>query len=79
MENKINIENILRDCPMYTKLYSPLFGTVELLSIGDGDYDKYPISVRTKEKGSVESTQTSILFQESINNPPLVTAGEQSK
>ena len=52
MENKINIANILRDYPMGTKLYSPLFGAVELLSIED-DFDyKYPISVRTKEKGS---------------------------
>ena len=51
-EKKINIANILRDCQMGTKLYSPLFGTVELLSIGNGDYDKLPISVRTKEKGS---------------------------
>ena len=52
MENKINIANILCDYPMGTKLYSPLFGAVELLSIED-DFDyKYPISVRTKEKGS---------------------------
>ena len=49
MENKINIANILRDCPMGTKLYSPLFGAVELLSIGDDD--NYPIAARTEEKG----------------------------
>ena len=37
---------------MGTKLYSPLFGAVELLSIED-DFDyKYPIAVRTKGKGS---------------------------
>ena len=52
MGKKINIANILRDYPMGTKLYSPLFGAVELLSIED-DFDyKYPIAVRTKEKGS---------------------------
>ena len=33
MENKINIAEILRDCPKDTKLYSPLFGEVELKTI----------------------------------------------
>lgn len=33
MENKINIAEILRDCPKGTKLYSPLFGKCELESI----------------------------------------------
>lgn len=35
MENKINIAEILRDCPKDTKLYSPLFGEVELKTIHD--------------------------------------------
>lgn len=30
MENKINIAEILKDCPKGTKLYSPLFGEVTL-------------------------------------------------
>lgn len=30
MENKINIAEILKDCPKGTKLYSPLFGEVAL-------------------------------------------------
>lgn len=30
MENKINIAEILKDCPKGTKLYSPLFGNVTL-------------------------------------------------
>lgn len=50
-EKKINIANILRYCPMGTRLYSPLFGAVELLSIGDDVDYKYPISVRTEEEG----------------------------
>lgn len=35
MENKINIAEIFRDCPKDTKLYSPLFGEVELKTIHD--------------------------------------------
>lgn len=46
--NKINIAEILKDCPKGTKLYSSLFGKVELLSVGD-DCD-FPITVRTDEK-----------------------------
>lgn len=30
MENKINIAEILKDCPKWMKLYSPLFGEVKL-------------------------------------------------
>ena len=37
MENKINIAEILRDCPKGTKLYSPLFGKCELVAIGSDD------------------------------------------
>lgn len=41
MENKINIAEILRDCPKGTKLYSPLFGKCELVGVDtdeDGDF-----------------------------------------
>lgn len=34
---KINIAEILRDCPKGTKLYSPLFGKCELVAIGSDD------------------------------------------
>ena len=49
MYNKdINIAEILKDCPMGMKLYSSLFGKVELLSVDD-DCD-FPITVRIDEK-----------------------------
>ena len=43
MENKINIAEILKDCPKGTKLYSTVFGEVTFDSIGIED--KYPIVV----------------------------------
>lgn len=44
MYNKdINIAEILKDCPMGTKLYSPLFGNVELFSVSENNI---PIKVR---------------------------------
>ena len=44
MENKINIAEILRDIPEGTKLYSPLFGKCEYISVVG---DKRPINIRT--------------------------------
>lgn len=46
MANKINIAEILKDCPKCTKLYSPVCGEVELSQICDDCY-KYPIIVKT--------------------------------
>lgn len=46
--NKINIAEKLKNCPKGTKLYSSLFGKVELLSVDD-DCD-FPITVRADEK-----------------------------
>lgn len=50
MEKKdnINIAEILKDCPKGMKLYSPLFGRVELLSVDD--VCDFPITVRTVER-----------------------------
>lgn len=35
MEQKINIAELLKDAPKGTKLYSPLFGDIELISVTD--------------------------------------------
>lgn len=53
MENKINIAEILRDCPKGTKLYSPLFGTVTLECCDINSKD-YPIRT-TLHNGSCTS------------------------
>lgn len=46
MENKINIAEILKDCPKGMKLYSPLYGEVEYQRINATDY---PIVVMDRE------------------------------
>lgn len=38
MENKINIAEILKDCPKGMELYSPIYGKVELLEV-DSNYE----------------------------------------
>lgn len=44
MKNKINIAEILKDCPKGTKLYSPLFGNVILEEIDSTDF--FTIKIR---------------------------------
>lgn len=46
MENKINIAEILKDCPKGMKLYSPIYGEVELSQICKDCYN-FPIIVET--------------------------------
>lgn len=43
MENEINIAEILKDCPKGMKLYSPIYGTVELLKVNSNS--TYPIII----------------------------------
>ena len=51
MENKINIAEILRDMPKGTKLYSPLFGKCEYISVVG---DKRPINIRTSNTNDMQ-------------------------
>lgn len=44
MENKINVAEILRDCPKGTKLYSPVCGACTFLRVANSAY--YPIMVK---------------------------------
>lgn len=45
MENKINIAEILKDCPKGMKLYSPIYGEIELWKIYSNS--AYPIWIAT--------------------------------
>ena len=46
MNENINLAEILKDCPKGTKLYSTVFGEVELERVDIHSY--YPIEIRTK-------------------------------
>lgn len=56
MENKINIAEILKDCPKGVKLYSLIYGEVELSLIDDTN-DNYPICIKTNLGGLVNFTK----------------------
>ena len=46
MNENLNFVEILKDCPKGTKLYSTVFGEVELEKINNDENDKYPIFIR---------------------------------
>ena len=56
MENKINIAEILKDCPKGMKLYSLIYGEVELSLIDDTN-DNYPICIKTNLGSLVNFTK----------------------
>ena len=50
MNENLNLVEILKDCPEGTKLYSTIYGDVELVEVRPKD-DIYPIAYRTKSNG----------------------------
>ena len=46
MNENLNLEEILKDCPEGTELYSTMFGEVKLDYIENGS--EYPINVKSK-------------------------------
>lgn len=58
MEDKINIAEILRDIPKGTKLYSPLFGEVELREVCIGNAISVTVTDVDGKKASKSFSQT---------------------
>ena len=49
MNENLNLVEILKDCPKWTKLYSPLYGDVELLSVTQDNGVEHPIEIKINE------------------------------
>lgn len=62
MENKINIAEILKDCPKGMELYSPVYGTVELLK-ANGNFT-YPIIITNGIDDTGTFTSDGRLFEQ---------------
>ena len=60
MNENLNLVEILKDCPEGTKLYSPIFGDVELVNVyNDRDY---PIEVRSSDNALDGFTKDGRIF-----------------
>lgn len=62
MNTKINLVEILKNCPKGTELYSPLFGEVTLHKVSLSG--EYPISVRTQTNDSAMFTKCGMYYME---------------
>ena len=49
MNENLNLVEILKDCPKGTKLYSTLFGDVELVRVCKNEEDAFPIEVKRSD------------------------------
>lgn len=49
MNENIDLTKILKDCPKGTKLYSTIFGDVELVSVYKNEEDAFPIEVKRSD------------------------------
>lgn len=61
MENKINIAEILKDCPKGMKLYSPIYGKIELWKVYSDTV--YPIMIATGIDRRGEFTSDGKLYE----------------
>ena len=61
MENKINIAEILKDCPKGMKLYSPIYGKIELWKVYSDSV--YPIMIATGIDRRGEFTSEGKLYE----------------
>ena len=57
MYENLNLVEILKDCPKGTKLYSPIYGDVELLSVLQNYGGDYPIEIKLID-GSINGVTT---------------------
>ena len=49
MNENLNLVEILKDCPKGTKLYSTIFGDVELVRVCKSEEDAFPIEVKRSD------------------------------
>ena len=65
MNENLNLVEILKDCPKGTKLYSPIFGDVELVEVRLNGYDgDYPIAIKLSNNSNGGFTKDGRVFVE---------------
>lgn len=63
-EENLNLVEILKDRPKGTKLYSPLYGDVELVRVHLDEDGDYPIEVRLSKNAHYSFTKDGRMFAE---------------
>lgn len=64
MNENLNLVELLKDCPKGTKLYSPIYGDVELIKVRLNSSNKYPIEIRLSNDSADDLTMDGRLYAE---------------
>ena len=64
MNENLNLVEILKDCPRGTKLYSPVYEYVELVSVSLVECAKYPIEIKDRYGVSDGITKDGRIYEE---------------
>ena len=64
MNENLNLVEILKDCPKGTKLYSPVYEYVELVSVSLVECAKYPIEIKDRYGVSDDITKDGRIYEE---------------
>lgn len=74
----MNIAEILKDCPKGTKLYSPLFGEVELMYVDFTSNTPYPIVIGTN-CGEYTLTKDGLFYKEHSNGECMIFPSKENR
>ena len=64
MNEKLNLVEILKDCPKGTKLYSPIYGDVEFVCVLQNEGVEYPIQTKISDDVLDSFTKDGRMFAE---------------
>ena len=77
MNENLNLVEILKDCPKGTKLYSPVYEYVELVSVSLVECAKYPIEIKDRYGASDGITKDGRIYEEFNGECMLFPSKEQ--
>lgn len=77
MNENLNLIEILKDCPEGTKLYSPIYGDVELIQVHPNSSSDYQIEIRLSNDVTDELTRDGRFYKEFDGECMLFPSKEQ--
>ena len=77
MNENLNLVEILKDCPKRIKLYSPIYGDVELVDVSQDKDEIYPIIIKLNKDETEGFTWNGRLYEEFSGECMLFPSKEQ--
>ena len=77
MNENLNLIEILKDCPKGTKLYSPIYGDIELVRVSQNMGTEYPIETKISDNTLDSFTNDGRMFNDYKGECMLFPSQEQ--